>query len=336
MQHHPISPPHPKVYIVLINWNAWGHTLECLESIFRSDYPNYQVIVVDNDSSDESIARVEAWANGDLCCWPNAPEEMKPFSSPPVVKPIPYVSCSLNEIKSDSFDPSVPLILIQSGSNLGFGCGNNVAMSFISRRGDGDYTWLLNNDTVIEPGTISAMVQTAKAAPGIVGSVVRYYSHPEKVQAYGGGRLSYLTGSARLNSKRTRKPINFIFGASFMVDRSTLEQIGLFDEDIFMYFEEVEYCIRAKQRGILMSFSHANVYHKVQGSSGNTYFQWKHIYRNRVYTMRKHFGISWWVLFTSLNWLTNIISPFVDANKRRASRGALATLAGALLNQKPS
>jgi GT2 family glycosyltransferase len=93
-----------------------------------------------------------------------------------------------------------------------------------------------------------------------------------------------------------------------------------------MYFEEVEYCIRAQQRGILMTFSHANVFHKVGASSRNSYFKWKHIYRNRVYTMRKHFGVGIWVIFTSLNWLTNIVSPFVDSDKRRASREAFGYL----------
>lgn len=316
-----------KVYVVLVNWNSWGDTIECLESIYRSNYPNYQVIVVDNASADESLNKIAAWAKG-KAGFPKEPsEQMKRYSSPAVQKPIPCVSMSLDETQQNDFTtPSDALILIQSGSNAGFGGGNNVAMSFISRRGDGDYMWLLNNDTVIEPDTISEMVETGKNTPGIVGSVVRYYSRPEKVQAFGGGYVSYLTGSARLYSKPPRKRLNFIFGASFMIDRAALEQLGLFDENIFMYYEEVEYCIRARQRGILMSFSHANVYHKVGASSRNRYFQWINIYKNRVYTMHKHFGVSWWVLFTALNWLTNIVSPFVEADKRRASRDAFAYL----------
>ncbi|MCU1287273.1 MAG: glycosyl transferase family 2 [Acidobacteriales bacterium] len=329
----------PKVYVVLVNWNAWGHTLECLESIYHSDYPNFQVIVVDNASSDDSVSKIESWARGELLVQTDVPDEMKPYSSPPVSKPIRTAALTLQESQSVeqitgedstflrlSATGPYPLVLIQSGANLGFGAGNNVAMSFISKRGDADQIWLLNNDTVIEPTTLSAMVATAKSAPGIIGSVVRYYSQPIKVQAYGGGHFSSLTGSARLISKPARKSVNFIFGASFMLDRSTLDQIGLFDENIFMYFEEVEYCIRAKERGILMSFSHANVYHKVRASSGDQYFQWKSIYKNRVYTMRKHFGRGWWILFMALNWLTNVLSPFVHPDKRKASREALGEL----------
>jgi GT2 family glycosyltransferase len=317
----------PKVFVVLVNWNSWEHTVECLESIYRSDYPNYQVIIVDNDSADDSLANIAAWANGELAVPTGATDQMKVYSAPPVPKPIDCVSLSLQQTKENQLDllPQ-PLILIQSGFNAGFGGGNNVAMSYMSRRGDADYVWLLNNDTVIGPDTISAMVQTAISAPGIVGSVVRNYFRPEKVQAYGGGHFTSLTGSARLFSRPTRKPLNFIFGASFMLDRSTLEQLGLFDENIFMYFEEVEYCIRASERGILMSFSHANVYHKIGASSGDKHFQWLNLYRNRIYTMRKHFGNGPWILFTALNWLINVVSPSTGSDKRRASREAFSYL----------
>jgi GT2 family glycosyltransferase len=317
----------PKVFIVLVNWNAWGHTVECLESIFRSDYPNFQVIVVDNHSADDSLSKIAAWAAGDLAAPAAATELMQPYSAPPVSKPISCVSHSLEQSKDPHLDLlSQPLIFIQSGFNAGFGAGNNVAMSYIAQRGDADYVWLLNNDTVIAADALSAMVQTAQSAPGIVGSVVRNYFRPEKVQAYGGGYFSSLTASARLFSKPTRKPLNFIFGASFMLDRSTLEQLGLFDENIFMYFEEVEYCIRARERGILMSFSHANVFHKIGASSGDKHFQWLNLYRNRIYTMRKHFGHGPWIVFTALNWLINIVSPTTNGGKRRASREAFSFL----------
>ena len=51
----------PKVSIIILNWNGWKDTIECLESVFRIDYPNYQVIVLDNASTDGSVERIKAW-----------------------------------------------------------------------------------------------------------------------------------------------------------------------------------------------------------------------------------------------------------------------------------
>src|SRR5882757_4423492 len=90
----------PKVYVVLVNWNAWGHTLECLESIYRGDYPNFQVIVVDNASSDDSLSKIAEWAHGNLSVPTDVAERMKPYSFPPVAKPIRYATLSLQESQS--------------------------------------------------------------------------------------------------------------------------------------------------------------------------------------------------------------------------------------------
>jgi len=48
----------PKVAIIILNWNGWKDTIKCLESVFRIDYPNYQVIVVDNGSTDDSVEHI--------------------------------------------------------------------------------------------------------------------------------------------------------------------------------------------------------------------------------------------------------------------------------------
>jgi len=54
----------PKVYIIILNYNGWADTIECLESVLRNDYPNYQVIVVDNGSPNNSMEYIKAWAEG--------------------------------------------------------------------------------------------------------------------------------------------------------------------------------------------------------------------------------------------------------------------------------
>jgi GT2 family glycosyltransferase len=56
----------PKIYIIILNYNGWADTIECLESVLRNDYPNYQVIVVDNNSPNNSMEYIKTWAEARL------------------------------------------------------------------------------------------------------------------------------------------------------------------------------------------------------------------------------------------------------------------------------
>ena len=93
----------PKVAIIILNWNGWKDTIECLESVFRNTYPNYQVIVVDNGSTDGSIEKIQSWAEGKqevLTPEPNHP--LYYLSHPSVEKPIPYIYYNREEAERGS------------------------------------------------------------------------------------------------------------------------------------------------------------------------------------------------------------------------------------------
>lgn len=330
---------HPKVYIVLLNWNSWEHTIECLESIFRSDFRNYQIVIVDNCSTDHSVEHILNWTQGRVSCWVAPENPLRRLSHPPFAKIVPCLCYSSQQaiIGGNSAAENLvyqqlpqglvhPLVLIKTDCNLGFGRGNNVAFSYIDAKGDGDYVWLLNNDTVIESTTLTLMVETAQRHPGIIGSVVKYYAYPEQVQSYGGGHISRITGRTRLETRSRCSNLDFIFGVSMMLDRSTLHNIGGFDENMFMYFEENEYCIRAQKSGVAIAMSEAVVFHKGGGSSSDSYFQWKNVYQGKIYTFVKHFGLGPWVLGTAFMWCINLINPCVGKDKKRASREALHIL----------
>ena len=118
----------PKVYVVLVNWNGWQHTLECLESLFRSDFRNFEIVVIDNASADGSADRIHTWARGEQLSPTAANPEMARYSQPPVPKPIPFSRLSLAQAKATavfSASGTPALVLIDAGSNLGFGGGNN-------------------------------------------------------------------------------------------------------------------------------------------------------------------------------------------------------------------
>ena len=272
-----------RVYIVLLNWNGWRDTIECLESVFRSDADDYRVIVCDNDSKDESMAHIKAWADGRLNVALHRNNGLRGFSFPPLNKPIAYLEYDrgMAESGGDRDPGNAKLVLIQTGSNLGFAGGNNVGLRYALARGDFDYVWLLNNDTVIRPDALSQMITRMQQMPsaGICGSTLLYYSMPDKVQARGGAKYNKWLGTTQMLGAFTQAGVSveahtlelkmaYISGASMLVSKPFLQQIGLMREDYFLYFEEIDWAMRAKGHYQLCYAPGSIVYHKEGGSMG--------------------------------------------------------------------
>jgi len=203
----------PKIYIIILNYNNWADTIECLESVLRNDYPNYQVIVVDNNSPNNSVEYLKAWAEGKLDVWVNPNNPLRSLSFPPVTKPIPYICYSREEAEKGGnleleenlkkeipkgVSTNYPVIFIQNENNLGFAGGNNVGIRYALAKNDFDSIILLNNDTVIEKETILNLVE-AKLKLGeksIYGGRIFYYNAPDKIW-YDGGNFNEWTGLSR-------------------------------------------------------------------------------------------------------------------------------------------
>jgi len=95
-----------KIYIILLNYNGWADTIECLESVLKNDYPNYQVIVLDNNSPNNSMEYIKAWAEGRLDVWVNQDHPLRKLSYPPVSKPIPYVYYTHEKVSKGGIEKS--------------------------------------------------------------------------------------------------------------------------------------------------------------------------------------------------------------------------------------
>lgn len=150
-----------KVYIIIVNWNGWKDTIECLESVLRNDYPSYQVIVCDNGSHDDSLGNIKRWATGKLENGVLPSNPLYSISFPPVRKPISFIEYTREEVDAvRNVNPTdARLILIQNAANLGFAGGNNVGIRYALDRDDFRHVWLLNNDVVIKPDALSRLVR---------------------------------------------------------------------------------------------------------------------------------------------------------------------------------
>ncbi len=202
-----------KCAVVILNWNKLEDTVDCIISVLNSDYPNFEIIVTDNgyDSSFPQILR----------------------------KLFPQI------------------VIVENKKNLGFAEGNNVGIRTALERG-ADYVFILNNDTLISKMAIRNLVKTFKGDSqiGVVGAMTWEYIIPNQHQNCGGyfnaatGELEWF--SAVTDNSKIRKnsvSVDFVFGSAMCVSKKMVNEIGLFDSDYFLYFEDIEWCYRAKING---------------------------------------------------------------------------------------
>jgi len=161
--------------------------------------------------------------------------------------------------------------LIGTSKNLGFAGGNNVGIRYALERG-ADYVWLLNNDTKVDSHALTAMVEVAERdlEIGAVGSVLYYMDEPERVQAWGGGWVSLWWGISRhFAAPVPAERVHYITGASLLIRRKVLEEVGLLDEGFFMYWEDTDFGFRLRKAGWKLAVaSDARVWHKESASLG--------------------------------------------------------------------
>lgn len=216
----------PQVSCVVLNWNGWRDTVDCLDALKGSAYPRLRLIVVDNGSADDSVARIQA-------AHPN-------------------------------------VLLLQTGSNLGFAGGNNVGIRHALSDG-ADYVWLLNNDTRPDCDSLPALVGKAMKDKtiGAVASVCYYAASPAKVEAWAGARVNLWIGYGR-NTREPRRDEWFhsLNGTSMLISRVALEDAGLLDEGFFLYWEDTEFSLRLRKRGWRIAAApDSRVLHKVNAST---------------------------------------------------------------------
>jgi GT2 family glycosyltransferase len=217
----------PKVHVIVLNWNGWRDTLECLASLEQLNYPHYRVIVVDNDSTDDSVSRIR--------------------------QRFPMVE------------------LVETGKNLGFagGCNAGIARSLAE---GADYVWLLNNDTTVDPGALQALVDKGRSDSRIggVGSAIYSAEVPERLEAWGGGRVNFWLGRSMHFVKPVGdETIQFITGASLLLSRTVIQALGVLDDAFFMYWEDADYCFRLREAGWRLAVSgQSKVWHKGSSSVG--------------------------------------------------------------------
>ncbi|HEV2578643.1 MAG TPA: glycosyltransferase family 2 protein [Acidobacteriaceae bacterium] len=162
--------------------------------------------------------------------------------------------------------PGIPLL--RAEENRGFAAGSNLGIGCALKHG-ADFVWLLNNDILAPEDTLKKLVAAASdPSVGIVGSVLHYLDHPDRIQAWGGGSIVPWMGYARhFDAPAELDGRSFLTFASVLLRREMLEQVGLLDDRYFMYFEDSDLCFRARSAGWKLAIAaDTAVLHKEGGS----------------------------------------------------------------------
>jgi|YNPNPStandDraft_1061719.scaffolds.fasta_scaffold14535_4 GT2 family glycosyltransferase len=260
------------ISIVIVSWNTQEALRECLARIPQAAGGlRSEVIVVDNDSSDGS------------------PEMVR--------REFPWATC------------------IQLARNVGFACGANVGI----RCSHGPYVLLLNPDVRPAPGSIAELVRFLEDHKGEIqvvgGSLVgrNGCSHREGYHVpfptLPSAALQH-TGWTRLAARLGIDPLSFcdcsvrqVAGACLLATRDVLEAVGGFDEDFFVWFEDVDWCYRAFKRGVRLAVCPTAVFVHEGGTSFRDVPHWtrkKWFHRNLLRYFRKHKGTGTWLLLAAL------------------------------------
>lgn len=263
----------PGVAIIIINYNGWEDTIECLESLYQINYPNYDVIVIDNSSKDDSIQKIKEYADGKIKM------ESKFLKYNPEGKPIKWIEYTREEAEAgggkerelESSPSNRKLILIKNEKNYGFSEGTNIGIRYALERG-ADYAFLLNNDTVVDAEFFNELIRVGEADEeiGILSPVIYYYHNPNMIQSGGRQKLNLYMGKLTA-TKLAKKEVNqeviidteIVSGAAMLIKRETLKEIGLFPTEYFLGWEDWDYCIKASRGGLkLVCAPKAKIWHK--------------------------------------------------------------------------
>lgn len=304
----------PKVAIVILNWNGWKDTLECLESIFQISYPNYYVVVVDNHSTDDSVSHLIRYAEG------KETVKSKFFEYDPSNKPINFV---LNSDYSETITNHKKLFIIQNSINEGFAEGNNIGIRFASENLNADYYLLLNNDTVVKGDFLNYLVDEGEKDEnvGLLGPKIYYYDNPKVIWCVGGKidwnfarGLHVGTNEVDNGQYNEKTSFDYISGAALLVKDELINEIGLLDKNLFLYFEETDLALRASSAGYKNLYvPNAEVWHKISKTGGGLSkpIGLYYITRNRWLFMKKWAKTKNYIFFVFYQIIGLIFIPLI-------------------------
>lgn len=222
------------VCAILVNYNGKVDTEECVKSILNCEYSNIKIIIVDNASSYDSLEYNEI----------------------------------INKEKCN---------IIYSKENVGFAGANNIGIKYAKLKYCPKYYLIINNDTVVSKNFLQPLISKFKenSNVGIATSKIYYYNEPELLW-FGGSYFDktlcefkiYGIGEKDSEKYSIEKDIPFATACLWLLADNVIEEVGLINEEYFLYYEDADYCMRIREKGYSIEYVPKSIiYHKESRST---------------------------------------------------------------------
>lgn len=299
-----------KIAIIVLNWKQPKLTVETITSLLKINHQSftYEIVLVDNGSPDDSL-----------------------------------------KIFTKKYQNNKSIKIINTKANLGYAGGNNFGINY-ALNNDFDFIMLLNNDVLVDPDFLEELLKESNQydilgpkiyfAPG-------YEFHKNRYQKKDLGKVIWSIGGQidwnnvygsnisidkvdRGQFDKINDNVDFISGCCLMASRGVFKTVGLLDKNYFMYFEDVDFCQRAKKSNLkLACIPKSFIWHVNSGSTkGPGDLQNYFITRNRIYfaykyaSLRTKFAIfreSMKMLFSQSKWQKQAV---IDVYKHKMNKGS--------------
>ena len=240
--------------ISTINFNSDFYTIKLIDSLLKASLNNCIIIISDNNSNDDSYLNIDLHL------------QQKEWLSNK------QLHVDNNQISTASHfqaNNEVEFILLQLCENYGFAKANNIAFRYVNNLVTFDYFWLLNNDTTILDSSLPALSSYAKKYNNniLLSSLIYKDVDCKKIWFSGGFYNKYFAIAGHNYAKFKTSKYKFLSGCSLFIPVEVIDKIGLLNEDIFLYAEDLEFSIRATAGGIPMDVVDSSIIFHVGGGS---------------------------------------------------------------------
>jgi GT2 family glycosyltransferase len=294
-----LDPTSLKIYVVILNWNNFGDTEKCVDSLLTINDSRIKPIIVDNHSTDDSFILLKSKYN------------------------------------------SLPILV--SDKNKGYAGGMNIGIKY-ALSSSADYIIISNNDIIYQNDFLSPLLELMKKdnSIGIVSPKI-LYTYDKRTIYCAGADFNFLraSGVAAFQGENSTdfgneiREVSMAEGSCFLAKKNVFEKAGLFSEDFFMYFEDLEFSDRVRKYFKLFYTPHSIIYHK--GGAGSNWKNHSPLYyyyytRNRYFYFKKYgFFFKIYILFYSLivsvvKASTIIIDSLHNRNERQKNKIRLSSL----------
>lgn len=281
----------PMVSIIIVHFDNQVLLLECLESCNGLTYPNHEIIVVTNGSKSQF---------------------------------------ALSELQAIAARVTVS---VSSNENIGYSKANNLGIREALNH-DANYILLLNDDTIVSPDFLNILVEEGErsAGAGILGPEIFYATRPKKIW-FAGAKFDFKNckvstdGFDEGDGREDSLPVesDYISGCALLIKRSTIEKIGLLDERFFLYWEDVDWGLRAQRVGFKnIVVPSAKIWHKVSVSTGGMDSPLRAYHKTRSHLLFAKIHSPWALNKLYIGFLRNVAWLLLKPNDQDRVRKARA------------